>query len=200
MVLALVQKGINFYNIESLILEQRWEHFARQQDIYDHMLNTSSINFFDMPLSKSPSNDILSKAFLANFLENEQLYLSEMINIPIEEAISFDHTFKVAANIGYLREDCKWITEYNGLFIVLNSNNGQVLTWQLTKGTSSAEIENVLKNLHERSQSNIKTIYADNCCKLRNKIIGIFGSDIEAKLDLFHAVQRISKTFSQKIH
>ena len=31
MVLALVRKGVNFYNIESLILEQRWEHFARQQ-------------------------------------------------------------------------------------------------------------------------------------------------------------------------
>ena len=73
MVLALVRKGINFYNIESLILEQRWEHFARQQDI---VLDTSSINFFDMPLSKSPSNDILSKAFLATFLENEQLYLT----------------------------------------------------------------------------------------------------------------------------
>ena len=45
-----------------------------------------------MPLSKSPSNDIFSKALLANFLENEQLYLREMMNILIEDAISFDHT------------------------------------------------------------------------------------------------------------
>lgn len=111
------------------------------------MLDTSLINFFDIPLSKSPSNDIISKAFLVTFLENEQLYLREMMNIPIEEAISFDHTFKVAANIGYLREDGRWITKYNGLFLVLN-NNVQVLTWQLTKGTSFADTEVVLKNLH----------------------------------------------------
>lgn len=120
MVLAFARKGINFYNIESLILEQRWEHFARQQDI--HGLDTSSISFFDMPLSKSPSNNILSKALLATFLENEQLYLCEMTKIPIEDAISFDD--------------------------LLNNNNGQVLTWQLTKGTSFADTEAVLANFH----------------------------------------------------
>lgn len=56
------------------------------------------------------------------FLENEQLYLQEMSNIAIGESLSFDHTFKVAANIGYLRQDGKWVNEYDGLFLVLNSD------------------------------------------------------------------------------
>ena len=195
MVIALVRKGMNFYNIESLILEQRWEYFSRKQDICEK--DTSTINFFDMALSKSPSNDILSKAFLAVFLEKEQLYLQEMSNVPIGESLSFDHTFKVAANIGYLREDGKWITEYDGLFLVLNSN-GQVVAWQLTKSTSIAESDCLLKNLTKRAKLPIKTLYVDNCCKLRNKIKAIFGSNVSVKLDLFHAVQRISRTLSKK--
>jgi len=56
-----------------------------------------------MAIAKSPSNDILSKAFLVTFLENEKLYRNELSVIPIGDTISFDHTFKVATNIGYLR-------------------------------------------------------------------------------------------------
>jgi len=195
MIIALTIKGLNFYNIESLILEQRWEYFSRQQDMYE--IDETSVDFFDMPLAKSPSNDIISKAFLATFLENEQLYLKELSRIPIEQSISFDHTFKVATNIGYLREDKKWITEYDGLLLVLN-DRGQVVTWQLTKSTSISESETLLKNICERSKASLKTIYIDNCCNLRNKIKAIFGADVEVKLDLFHAVQRISKTLPKR--
>ena len=88
------------------------------------------MDFFDLALAKSPSNDIIAKAFLATFLENKQLYMKELSAIPIKQSISFDHIFKVATNIGYLREDQKWITEYDGLFLVLN-DRGQVVTWQL---------------------------------------------------------------------
>ena len=42
--------------------------------------------------------------------------------MPIGETISFHHTYKVATNIGYLREDKKWITEYDRLFLVHNGN------------------------------------------------------------------------------
>jgi len=195
MITTMTLKGLNFYNIESLILEQRWDHFAKQQDIYK--INLEMMNFFDMELAKSPSNDILCKAFLVLFLENEKLYRKELSVVPIGETISFDHTFKVATNIGYLREDQKWITEYDGLFLVLNGN-GQVVNWQLTKSTSVSESESLLKSLCRRANLSLKTIYIDNCCKLRNKISAIFGPDVEVKLDLFHAVQRISKTLPKR--
>lgn len=44
----------------------------------------------------------------------------------------------------------------------------------------------------------MKTVYVDDCCKLRNKIKSIFGPHVSVKLDLFHAVQRITKTIPKK--
>ena len=41
-------------------------------------------------------------------------------------------------------------------------------------------------------------VYIDDCCKLRNKIKKLFGYNITVKLDLFHAIQRITKTLSKK--
>ena len=103
----------------------------------------------------------------------------------------------MAANIGYLREDGRWMKEYDSLFIVLNGK-GQVLTWQLTKGTSLDITKMLLQDLVERSHEQIKTIYVDDCCKLRNKIKEIFGQNVTVKLDLFHSVQRTTKTLSRK--
>ena len=118
--------------------------------------------------------------------------------IPIGTSISFDHTFKVASNIGYLREDKKWINVYDSLFLVLN-DQGKIVSWQLTKGTSFQEVVALLQNLGSRSDENLRTVYVDDCCKLRNKIENVFGKNISVKLDIFHAVQRISKTLC-KIH
>ena len=115
--------------------------------------------------------------------------------IPSSETISFDHTFKVAANIGFHREDGK----YDSLYIVMNGK-GQILTWQLTKRTAFSQVETLLKDLKERSQM-IRTVYMyniDDCCKLRGKISSVFGSDVTVKLDLFHAVQRITNTLPKK--
>ena len=108
--------------------------------------------FWDSKVSSSPSNDVLSKCFLAEFLDHEK---KEMTCISVGESISFDHTFKVATNIGYLREDGKWISQYDGLFVL--NRNGQVLTWQLTRGTSFAHVKTLLQHLLKRPDQQIKT-------------------------------------------
>ena len=148
MCLFVCRRGINFYNLESIIMERRWELFTRRQEMLQIHCGLSQQNvhvqdFWTSPESKSPSNDVLSKCFIAEFIRQEQLYLKEMTCVPLDECISFDHTFKVASNIGYLREDGKWICEYDGLFIVLNKA-GKVMSWQLTKGTSFAHIKDLL--------------------------------------------------------
>ena len=204
--IALCKRGINFYRLESLILERRWEVYAQQQRLHASLSglqspDTCSDAFLTSIISKSPSNDILSKMFLTQFLKDEKIYLQEILKIPSSESLSFDHTFKVAANIGYLREDGKWISEYDGLFLVLN-DQGHILTWQLTKGTSFADVKTLLEDLCKRSlscQQQIKTIYIDDCCKLRAKIKAVFGDNVSVKLDLFHAVQRITKTLKKKL-
>lgn len=73
-----------------------------------------------------------------------------MHSVNVTESISFDHTFKSAANIGYLREDGVWVPQYDSLFMVLGAN-GQILTWQLTNGTSFAKVEPLLKDLCNRA-------------------------------------------------
>ena len=93
-----------------------------------------------------------------------------MTNILIGESISFDHTFKIASNIGYIREDKRWITEYDSVFLMLNEK-GQVLTLQLTKGASFAEVTGLLKSLAVRSNQQLKAVYVDDCCKLGKKLM-----------------------------
>ena len=131
---SLVRSGMNFYNIESLITERRWEAYSRQKNHFDlhrqtmqYSSNCDDGDFWSSSLSNCPSNNILAKCFLARFLNDEQLYLNEMEGITVGSSISFDHTFKVAANIGYYREDKVWIPQYDSLFIVMNTE-GKVLT------------------------------------------------------------------------
>ena len=208
---SLCKKGMTFFDMESFILERRWECYINKQNILKATKKTllsnnddstnedssTSSNFWKSLTSNSPSNNILAKCFFAGFLHNEQLYLQEMEAIPIGKCISFDHTFKVASNIGYLREDKQWINVYDSLFLVLNEQ-GKIVTWQLTKGTSFKEVLTLLQNLASRSDENMRTVYVDDCCKLRSKIENVFGKNISVKLDIFHAVQRISKTLRKR--
>jgi len=191
------RKGINFYSMESLLLEKRWEQYVRKQDLLSIPVDQDDTDFLKSSMANSPSNNMLAKCFLTGFLWHENIYLQEMASIPIGESISFDHTFKIASNIGYIREDKRWITEYDSVFLVLNEK-GQVLTWQLTKGTSFAEVTGLLKSLAVRSNQQLKAVYVDDCCKLTKKINDLLGSHVSVKLDLFHAVQRISKTIPKK--
>ena len=46
--------------------------------------------------------------------------------------LSIDHTFKVAANLGYVRPDGRWVSQYKSVLIVLN-NKRKIIAWQLTK-------------------------------------------------------------------
>ena len=76
-------------------------------------------NLWESAFSQTPSDFILRKCFLAVFLKNEQLYLRELHSIQTGFSISFYHTFKFAANIGYFREDGKRVAQYDSLFLVI---------------------------------------------------------------------------------
>ena len=90
--------------------------------------------------------------------------------------------------------DCRWITQFSALFCVLNGN-GQVVTWKLTKNMTFNNVEDQLVSLHERLMmqgKNVLEFYIDNCCSWRNKLQQVFGAHLSVKLDIFHAVKRIS--------
>ena len=72
--------------------------------------------------------------------------------------LSSDHTFKVAADIGFFWNN-RWVKVYDSLFTVFNEIV-TVLAWLLTKRTKFENIENVLNNLQERFSTKGKIL---NC-------------------------------------
>ena len=83
------------------------------------------------------------------------------------------------------------------MFLVLNEE-GAVVAWQFTKSTSLEEVKPLLSALKEKielPENKPLTVYLDNCCQVRRQIKDIFGSDV---LDLFHAVQCVSRSMSNR--
>lgn len=162
------------------------------------LTTSSAVTLITKPI---PTNDIITRCVIIHFLENESFYKSEMLRMKVKHCLRLDHTFKVASNIGFLRPaDGKWITQYGSVFLVLN-HEGQVVTWQLTNSTSFDEVSSLLSNLKERidlPEESPLTIYVDNCCHVRKKLQQIYGNNIIVKLDVFHAVQRVTRAMSKR--
>ena len=74
----------------------------------DEVIHSNTLLMLESPY---PSNDLLYKCFITDIILNKERYTSAMSKISAERIISFDHTFKVASNIGYLRSDAKWVTK-----------------------------------------------------------------------------------------
>ena len=201
----LLSEGLTISRIELYILRSRENYAAtlylRVKSLpsaADTLAITSTpLNLIRFP---TPSNDIISKCFIAHFFENKKYYDLQLELLTAANDVSFDHTFKVASNIGFLRGDNKWINQYNSVFFVMNEV-GQVIAWQLTKTTSMDEVELLLANVANRFQKQSSSelpVFVDNCCLLRDKLTAIMGSRILVKLDLFHAVQRITRTIPKR--
>ena len=90
------------------------------------------------------------------------------------------------------------MTQYKAVLIVMNEF-GQVIAWLFTKSTSVDEGRALLEGIRGRLKPSDSPllILADNCCLIRNKLEEIFGN-VVVKLDLFHAVQRITRRMSKK--
>ena len=205
-IIQVVCEGLSFHCTEHFVSSTRQESAAvrliQARDDLQHIssLDSTTFNLMEsMPMKLPlPSNDILRKCFLVQFAQNQHLYTTSMAKKTAKKFISFDHTFKVAANLGYLRPDGKWITQYNSAFIVMNEV-GHIMAWQFTKTTSIDEVNSLLKGVSRRIQiENHPLILVDNCCLLRNKLKDIFGESVIVKLDIFHAIQRISRKLSKK--
>ena len=204
-VIHLLQEGMNIAKIELYIAKSRKSYTAslylRLKSVFSDLPLTLTTAPFSIIQSPAPSNDVICKCFIAHFLEYRRIYDLQMQQLTANSYISFDHTFKIASNIGFQRADNRWITQYNSVFFVMNEI-GQIIAWQLVRTTSMDEVKALLSNLAARLSkyrgSLELPVYVDNCCQLRDKLTTIMGSNVLVKLDLFHAVQRITKTISKK--
>lgn len=205
----LISCGVSLQQCERNLLDNRVRLFYRVREAYKaaHPSIEILLNLQDMtllPFKDIPTRHAITGCFLYIFWQNHQTYIAQMIAGSVTSPglwLSCDHTFHAAANIGLFREvDGKWIEQYNGLFCVLNSV-GEILTWKLTKGLSFLSIEDQLIGLQHRLQRYCKKVdefYIDNCCSWRKKLQSIFGPDLKVKLDIFHAVQRITKKIPKR--
>lgn len=82
------------------------------------------------------------------------------------------------------------------VFCLYTMKTKNILTWQFTRSTAFDEVAEVLRSLHRRISclgGAVDTIIIDNCCQWRNKLQCLFGQEVDVKLDLLHAVQRVTR-------
>ena len=147
---------------------------------------------------ETPGRQITTNCFVRAYLEFEHMYAQHMSDIPFQW-LSSVHKLKVSANIGFWHRGV-WNKQYDSLFCAVNER-GQVVSWQLTKGTSFEKVRSRLVSLNIRTReqgTTVSAFYVDNCCMWRNKLQDVFGADLSVKLDLFHAVQRVIKKIPKR--
>lgn len=199
-----IVQGVSFLKISEGLAHLNLQEFCRLRNIYliaaneNNVPNNSSncYEFYNNILFSFPSNDLIMNLFLEGFNRKKHLYEKEM-NSLTATALSSDHTFKISRNVGVVREtDNKFVTQFKQLFIALNER-GEVIAWKPTTTTAFSEIEDLLSDLKRRLDNKgnkLDIICVDDCCHVKNQYHRVFPN-VDVKLDLFHACQRIVRTF-----
>jgi hypothetical protein len=164
------------------------------------VLNLPSLeHLYDEMKGCIPTGHIITDFIITNFRRFEATTMKQFESTTAKW-ISCDHTFKTASNVGYRREDGKWIKQYKAVFCILNEI-GRVMQWQFTSSDGFSEVRAMFESLRERfrkSGCQLSGIFVDNCCKWRESLNHIF-EDVPVKLDLFHAVQRVVREVPKRI-
>lgn len=127
--------GMKIEQIECLIGQQHLEYFEERREVFENEMNScqpqqinsngSTNSHFPKSMPDDlevPSNDFICQCIIHDYQLNEMLYTQCMAQTGATW-ISCDHTFKVAANIGLLRQsDKKWEKQYDSKFCILNEN------------------------------------------------------------------------------
>ena len=153
--------------------------------------------FNDDILFSFPSSDKLIDLFLGDYNTHLSYYSNAVDAKKAKFCLSTDHTFKVGKHIGCLDEGGKFVNQFGKLFIILNENH-EVVDWRLTRTTGHTEIKDLLAKVKSRTETTLAYIIIDDCCKEKNLYETVFGMEVEVKLDLFHAVQRIVRELPDK--
>lgn len=123
-VINLVVEGLPLQAIECHIPSQREQHAKEVEMKFNSTFNDITMTgmlskILNLIFKPIPGNDLIARCFMIRFQQDEHKYSAYMTNLKVSNSIRIDHTFKVASNIGYLRQDGKWITLYNSVLIRL---------------------------------------------------------------------------------
>ena len=204
---AQIAIGVTFNEIARAIQETNYAKYgARLQHMVRSLSETLQFNATatcdvkDIPSTyRGPSSDFIEHLFLQDFQKKQILFTNHMQSFGAEQ-ISLDHTFKVTKNIGILDQNNQWKKQYETVLIVMNED-GYIISWAFTKSAKYREVQPLFRNIQKRLTNKgqvLRRVYIDNCCSWRKKLQKQFGSQCEVKLDLFHAVKRVTGTIRRK--
>ena len=192
----LSSQGKSFADIQNTLLWTIQTHHAQKMSMCRYLHGHAATDVPPCFPKTWVSKDFIINAFLITYNELKEYFFSEMYAIQADY-ISCDHTFRLASHIGIYHNN-KWVPQYNSLFIMQNER-GQILFWQLTMGTAYASVCDGIELLkHRNLDKNVKMLMVDNCCMWRAKLQKSFGDQVKVKLDLFHAVKRITTALSKR--
>ena len=162
----------------------------------------SALSFpeFNQGTFQYPHEILLSEVFMAYSSLFHYTFHTDMV-VRTSSWISCDHTFKSAANIGFVKKsDGKWIKLFKCIFCVMGIDRS-VIHSRFTHGESFEEVRDLFLELRNRFNSrniSLQGIVIDNCSKRKGMLTGIFHN-VQVKPDLFHAVQRFQRTLSRDV-
>lgn len=183
-----------------------FEYESRKKDFIRYQRNSgnnkeSSLKNITFPtmceLIRFPSREFIIASYISSAKQYVSLFDMERNQLEVDY-LAIDHTFKISTKIGHLDKSSKrFVKQYNSLFFAMNGK-GQVLEFKLTKSTKLDEVGDLLRRINSRMQHPLQLIMVDNCCQSALILKRFFGNQLQVKLDLFHATQRLSGVIPKK--
>ena len=101
-IMRTVEFGSLFEAIEKTLYSNFYDHLLRKLKLLDQFPGSEANEVVLKRIYKPLSNDSILKIFLINYERNHERYEKDFDDI-ICHTISIDHTFKAAANIGFMQ-------------------------------------------------------------------------------------------------
>ena len=125
---------------------------------------------------------------MTDFLHRKPIQKAKMLGLSAE-VIKIDFEYKIVKKIHVYTGVGKAFRPYKCLATVQNENN-QTVYYKVCQGSEAIdEIKIGLEHLRKRNTNEVKVIYVDNCCTVRQKLLNIFPQAV-VKLDPFHYMKR----------
>ena len=192
LIISLVSSGLTFEGISTTLQRAKGQRLGSQGIAQEPMGVPKKFS--------SPSRKLCKDIFIYDFYEKLPFYESTLKKIKPSQ-VSIDHTFKVAAllkinDCSSVHKSKKFRQPFSSLFLALDEG-GRVALFTLSQTKSLAEIYGNLTELAART-GQIKMAHSDNCCSDEKDIKLIFGPETPIKLDIFHALARVTSEVKKR--
>ncbi|XP_031574299.1 uncharacterized protein LOC116308079 [Actinia tenebrosa] len=205
-VLSLVMSGMDLENVEQVIYQQHITNFTHCKAKYEEdaklclanaQLQEMSTTFPDYKPIGVPSMEMILASLLDNFQERKIYYNQRMSELS-GKVLLMGHFYKASQQMGTTSTNGNgWVPKYDYIYTVMNEH-GQVIAWQVTKGTNSEDVSTLIKNVHQRLTNqgvNIDLILTPDCCEQRDWLTSVFGPRVLVKMDPCFAIQKLERRF-----